>query len=308
MSFSLASVKIGPETLPAIGCDGRMWPLPAAAASLGLAPPPPSLTQVFADWDVWQPIIYQIGAAVIAGEVAPDIALGENHELALPLAYPRKVFCTGANYADHLAEMGASLSKVEGRHPFFSLKPPTTCLVGPGPTVAIPQGCGNFDWEVEVVIVFGRSGRTISQERAMDHVAGYTLGIDFTARDQFLAPHLPFKFDFVLGKCQDRTTPIGPVIVPKDFVDLQDLHFSLSVNGVRKQDGNTANMVYSLAEQIAGISRAVTIEAGDILFTGSPAGVGAARGESLQVGDCVEVESPLTGAMQVVIQPPGISV
>jgi 2-keto-4-pentenoate hydratase/2-oxohepta-3-ene-1,7-dioic acid hydratase in catechol pathway len=215
-----------------------------------------------------------------------------------------EVFSVGTNYADHLAEMGGGMEKVAGRAPFFYMKPRSTALTGPGQTVHIPPGCSNFDWEVEVVVVFGQGGRNIPLESALDCVAGYTLGIDFTSRDQFEAPHIPFKFDMVLGKCQDRTAPVGPAIVPKEFVDGENLNFRLSVNGIPKQDASTANMIYSLAEQISGISKAVRIEAGDILFTGSPAGVGAPRGERLKIGDKVVVEADVIGRMEVVIQPP----
>jgi len=92
---------------------------------------------------------------------------------------------------------------VPGAPPFFFMKPPSTTLVGPGRTVRIPEGCRNFDWEVEFVVVFGRGGKNIREKHAMKHVAGYSVGIDFTARDLFFRDERFFKFDFVLGKCQD---------------------------------------------------------------------------------------------------------
>ena len=179
----------------------------------------------------------------------------------------------------------SSIKKVRGVPPFFFLKPPSTVLSGPGPTVFMPRDCKNLDWEAEMVVVFGKGGKDITPERALEHVAGYTLGIDFTARDLFSAPDSFFKFNFVLGKCQDTLSPVGPAIVPAAFADGEDLHFSLSVNGVKKQSTSTRNMIYSLAEQIAGVSRGVRIEAGDLMFTGSPAGVGLPRGEKLAPGE-----------------------
>jgi 2-keto-4-pentenoate hydratase/2-oxohepta-3-ene-1,7-dioic acid hydratase in catechol pathway len=305
MNFTLASIKHNHKHLAAVRVKDRFWPLLPACKMLGVEGLPSSLAEVFENWTGLNGDIRRIGAAIESGEISDEISLKETEtELSIPLEYPRKVFCVGANYADHLAEMGATMEKVAGRSPFFFMKPPTTNLAGPGKTVFLPPGCKIFDWEVEVVIVFGRGGRHISLESALDHVAGYTLGIDFTARDQFFAPHLPFKFDFILGKCQDRTTPIGPVIVPKEFVNIEDIHFTLSVNGIKKQDSSTSKMIYSLAEQISGISKAVRIEAGDILFTGSPAGIGAPKGESLRAGDRVVVQSDLTGPMEVIIQPP----
>lgn len=305
MTFALASIQHSGRVSAAIKVDGTFWPLSATAERLGIPGLSGSLMDIFKSWEENRTSIRRIADAVLGGRVPNDISFDEREvELVLPLQYPRKVFCVGANYADHLAEMGVVIEKVEGRAPFFFMKPASTALTGPGETVHVPAGCTNFDWEAEVVVVFGRGGRDIPKESALDYVAGYTLGIDFTARDQFAAPHLPFKFDFALGKCQDRTAPIGPVIVPKECVDGENIAFRLSVNGVRKQDGSTADMIYSLAEQIAGISKAVQIEPGDILFTGSPAGVGGARGESLTIGDRVVVESDAIGRMEVVIQAP----
>jgi 2-keto-4-pentenoate hydratase/2-oxohepta-3-ene-1,7-dioic acid hydratase in catechol pathway len=168
--------------------------------------------------------------------------------------------------------------------------------------VRIPEGCRNFDWEVEFVVVFGRGGKNIREKHAMKHVAGYSVGIDFTARDLFFRDERFFKFDFVLGKCQDTMSPVGPAMVPREFLDGNSTRFSLSVNGSEKQAGNTADMIYSIAEQIAGVSRAVTIEPGDMMFTGSPAGVGLPRGEKLKPGDVVRIEADAIGAMEVGIR------
>lgn len=225
-------------------------------------------------------------------------------KLLTPLRYPRKLFCVGANYKDHLEEMNAGhlARKLPGVPPFFFMKPPSTTLVGPGKTVRIPAGCENFDWEVEFVVVFGKGGSNIKEKDALRHVAGYSVGIDFTARDLFFSEERFFKFDFVLGKCQDSMSPVGPTLVPKQFLDGQNTRFSLSVNGSLKQSGCTADMIYSLPEQIAGVSRAVSIEPGDMMFTGSPAGVGLPRGEKLKTGDVVRIEAELVGSMEVVIQ------
>lgn len=305
MSFALASIQVNGKVIAALRTNGRFWPLTTLASKLGIAGLPDSLIEIFKHWTQTRVLITQIADTIKKDVLSIELSWAQDEvQLAIPLEYPRKVFCTGANYADHLAEMGVSMEKIESQGPFFYMKPASTALAGPGRTVHIPPGCSDFDWEIEVVMVFGRGGRNIPIESALDHIAGYTLGIDFSARDLFDAPHLPFKYDFTLGKCQDRTAPIGPVIVPKEFVDLENIGFSLSVNGVKKQASSTSQMIYSLAEQIAGISKAVQIEAGDILFTGSPAGVGASRGESLSIGDSVVVESVLTGPMEIIIQAP----
>ena len=281
------------QSVAALRLDGDYWPLPA----LGL---PGDAMQLFGDW---RASLRSLEAAAKKRKRGAPVAAAKA-KLLTPLRYPRKLFCVGANYRDHLDEMNAGhlARKVPGRAPFFFLKPPSTTLVGPGRTVRIPPGCRNFDWEVEFVVVFGRGGRDIPEKKALAHVAGYSVGIDFTARDLFHDEARFFKFDFVLGKSQDTMSPVGPAIVPRQFLDGENARFRLAVNGVPKQSGCTADMIYSLAEQIAGVSRAVTIEPGDMMFTGSPAGVGLPRGEKVASGDRIRIEADQVGAMEVVIQ------
>jgi 2-keto-4-pentenoate hydratase/2-oxohepta-3-ene-1,7-dioic acid hydratase in catechol pathway len=292
--------------LAAMRIGDRYWPLAAAARAARVAGVPAQVFDLFDDWPAMLPRLARVAAAIEAGRVPEGLAVPERRaRLADPIHFPRKCFCTGANYADHLAEMNASsIRKVPGEPPFFFMKPPTTCLVGPGKTVHIPAGSTNFDWEVELVVVFGKAGRNIPERRAMDYVAGYSVGVDFTSRNQMVVPESFFKFNFTLGKCQDSMSPMGPVFVPKAFLDGGDTRIALSVNGVKKQDTRTSRMIYSLPEQIAGISRAIAIEPGDVMFTGSPAGVGMPRGEKLAAGDVVRIEADAIGAMEVVIQPP----
>ena len=289
--FALATVALPHgQSVAAVRIDGELWPLPAA----GL---PADAMALFADW--------RRSFALLQKMKRRGKPIAERKaKLLTPLRYPRKLFCVGANYADHLQEMNAGhlAKKQPGVPPFFFMKPPSTTLVGPGKTVRIPQGCRNFDWEVEFVVVFGKGGRNIPEKEAMKHVAGYSVGIDFTARDLFYREESFFKFNFVLGKCQDTMSPVGPALVPRQFLDGSRVDFSLWVNGTRKQAGNTADMIYSLPEQIAGVSRAVTIEPGDMMFTGSPAGVGLPRGEKLASGDVIRIEADAVGAMEVVVQ------
>ena len=282
--FALATVALPRgRSSAALRLDGEYWPLGMSAMDL------------FQDWDRSFSFLRKWKKR---GKPIAQVKA----KLLTPLRYPRKLFCVGANYADHLAEMKAEITKIPGEPPFFFMKPPSTTLVGPGRTVRIPPGCTNFDWEVEFVVVFGKGGRDIREKNAMRHVAGYSVGIDFTARDLFFRRERFFQFDFVLGKCQDTMCPVGPALVPKQFLDGTRAGFSLFVNGSKKQQGNTADMIYSLPEQIAGVSRAVTIEPGDMMLTGSPAGVGLPRGERLRSGDVIRIEADAVGAMEVVIR------
>ena len=279
----------------ALRVDGRFWPL-------SLAGLPADSMRLFDDWSRSLRLLERFARAIRAGRVDAAASVSPRRaRLLAPLRYPRKLFCVGANYADHLAEMNASIAKVPGRPPFFFMKPSSTAIVGPGDQVRIPHGCTNFDWEVEFVVVFGRGGRDIAEGDAMSHVAGYSIGVDFTARDLFDQPTSFFRFNFTLGKGQDTMSPMGPVVVPAQFIDLASARFGLSVNGERKQSGCTADMIYSVPEQIAGISQAVSIEPGDVMYTGSPAGVGLPRGERLLPGDVVTFFAEGIGEMSVTI-------
>ena len=289
----------------ALDDETAFWPLADAARHAGVKGVPDHLMALFDDWDGSLERIERVVAAIRRGRVPAHLAIPERHaKLLTPLRYPRKALFTGANYADHLVEMNAaSIRKIQGVPPFFFMKPPSTALVGPGRTVRIPSGCQYFDWEAEVVAVIGRGGRDIPVARALRHVAAYSVGIDFTARDLFVQPESFFKFNFTLGKSQDTMSPLGPVVVPAAFLPSGPaLEFGLWVNGVPKQRASTADMIYSLAEQIAGISRSVSVEPGDVIFTGSPAGVGLPRGEKLAPGDRVRVAADYVGEMEVVIR------
>ncbi len=227
-------------------------------------------------------------------------------QLLAPLLYPGKILCAGANYYDHLAEMGMPGARREDQRLFFFMKPPRNAVVGPGPTVRMPIATRAFDWEVELALVIGRRARNVAVADALAHVAAYTVAIDFSARDHNRAPETFYKLDWVAGKANDTCCPMGPRLVPAAALgNPQNIGLRLSVNGVRKQDGSTRDMIFSVAEQIATASRIMTLDPGDVLLTGTPAGVGVPRGEFLAVGDVVEVEIDRIGGFAVTIQPEG---
>jgi 2-keto-4-pentenoate hydratase/2-oxohepta-3-ene-1,7-dioic acid hydratase in catechol pathway len=212
--------------------------------------------------------------------------------------------CAGANYYDHMAEMGFPDVKKETQRLFFFFKTRNS-IVGPGATVVMPRGTQKFDWEIELAAVIGKKARYVTPANALDHVAGYTVAIDFSARDFNQAPDQFYKFDWVAGKAIDTGCPMGPWIVPADRIaDPQDLALTLSVNGVVKQDSNTRQMIYSVAEQIARASEIMTLDPGDVLLTGTPAGVGAPKGTFLAAGDRVAATIQGIGTLAVEIQPP----
>lgn len=217
-------------------------------------------------------------AALVAEAEAGAHADARHSEATLlaPLPVPRKnVFCVGRNYAEHIAEGERAQKKTIGitEHPVYFTKP-LTAVVGPGADVPIfPELSTSIDYEVELAVVIGKSGRNISKGDAFDHVFGYTIMNDITARDiQRRHGGQYFK-----GKALDGSCPLGPVIVTADEIaDPHNLRIALTVNGEQRQDGNTRDMIFDIPTLIASLSEGLTLEPGDIIATGTPSGVGYA--------------------------------
>lgn len=289
--------------------DSPRGPVACIETAAGLHALAPSLARVggdardvaglFADW--------QGNTALIERAVArldPAHRVEDGPRLS-PLLYPGKVLCAGANYYRHLEEMGVPDLRKEAQRLFFFFKPARNAVVGEGATVHLPLDTQAMDWEVELAVVIGKPARAVTAEEAMDHVAGYTVAVDFCARDLNRAPETFYKLDWVAGKAQESCCPLGPRFVPASAIpDPQALRLRLSVNGAMKQDDVTGDMIFSVAEQIAIASRIMTLEPGDVLLTGTPAGVGAPRKEFLAPGDRVTAGIDGIGELTNIIQPP----
>jgi 2-keto-4-pentenoate hydratase/2-oxohepta-3-ene-1,7-dioic acid hydratase in catechol pathway len=214
--------------------------------------------------------------------------------------WPSAVYCAGANYADHVAEMARRMNRppepdphTQGLKPWHFLKA-SRSLTGSGTTVSISEISDKVDWELELVAVIGHAAKNVSLETALDYVAGYTIANDLSARDLGRRTNIsdtsPFKADWTKHKTFDGSCPLGPWIVPaRDIGDPQNLGLKLWVNDVLKQDSNSKEMIFNIAEQIVQLSRGMTLHPGDLILTGTPAGVGAARGEFLRPGDEVKI-------------------
>jgi 2-keto-4-pentenoate hydratase/2-oxohepta-3-ene-1,7-dioic acid hydratase in catechol pathway len=160
--------------------------------------------------------------------------------------------------------------------------------------VPLPERTKMLDWEAELAAFIGRTAKNVPMERTLDYVAGYTVANDLSARDFTVRPNVPesspFRYDWISQKSFDGACPVGPWIVPaKQIPDPQRLGIKLWVNDVLKQDSHTSKMIFSLAEQIAQLSARLTLHPGDLILTGTPAGVGMARKEFLKPGDLVRV-------------------
>jgi 2-keto-4-pentenoate hydratase/2-oxohepta-3-ene-1,7-dioic acid hydratase in catechol pathway len=203
--------------------------------------------------------------------------------LAAPLMSPSKVIGVGLNYRDHARESGVELPTT----PLIFAKFPSA-IVGPDASIHVPALATEVDWEVELAVVIGLRARDVPPEAALDHVFGYTVANDLSARD------LQFgDGQWVRSKSFDGFCPVGPLVVtPDEFGDPQAARLSARVNGETMQDSTTAEMVFSVAELVSSVSAWATLEPGDLILTGTPWGVGAFRSPPiyLQPGDEVEVE------------------
>jgi 2-keto-4-pentenoate hydratase/2-oxohepta-3-ene-1,7-dioic acid hydratase in catechol pathway len=212
--------------------------------------------------------------------------------LLAPIPRPRKnIMCMGRNYAEHARETGSAPPEV----PVFFTKPPTA-VVGPGAPVIHHAVTQQLDYEVELVAVIGRRGRNVSPEKALDYVFGYTVMNDITARDLQDRHGQWFK-----GKSLDTFAPLGPWIVHRSSLpDPQRLRLQMRVNGEVRQDSTTANMIFTVAQLIASLSAGMTLEPGDLLATGTPAGVakGMKPPKWLQPGDVMEAEVEGIGVLR----------
>jgi 2-keto-4-pentenoate hydratase/2-oxohepta-3-ene-1,7-dioic acid hydratase in catechol pathway len=217
-------------------------------------------------------------------------------------AQPRKFLAIGLNYADHIAESGMQAPEF----PIFFNKQ-VTCVVGPGDDVHMPRVSSLLDYEGELAIVIGERCRHVPVERAHEVIEGYTIANDVSVRDwQLRTPTM------TMGKSFDTHGPLGPWVVTADEVrDPHDLRIRTYVNDELRQDGSTADMVFDCFQQVAHLSEAFTLEPGDVIATGTPAGVGAVRQPFpeglLKVGDVVRIEIDGIGELTntVVEEPEG---
>jgi 2-keto-4-pentenoate hydratase/2-oxohepta-3-ene-1,7-dioic acid hydratase in catechol pathway len=241
-------------------------------------------------------------SALLRGGLLPELepAPGdgiplESVRLLPPIGDPRKIICIGLNYRSHAAEAGIDPPE---RPTFFGKF--SNALAAPGSPVALPAGSEKVDYEAEVAVVIGARCRRVSAEEALDHVAGYMLFNDLSARDwQFATPQ------WMPGKVFDGAAPSGPALVTSDEAGAHDaIEFKLELNGEVMQQATTADLIHSVPELIAHLSTLMTLEPGDLIATGTPSGVGSLRDPRvwLKAGDEIVISSPTLGELRTTIE------
>lgn len=248
---------------------------------------PTAMADLLQQWAEVHPLL----EAVERG--AHTIAL-EQVELLAPVPRPGKLLAIGANYGDHVAEAIAKGIKVPSTQIWFNKQ--ISSVTGPRADVHLPPVTTMLDWEVELALVIGKRCRHVSEEHALDVVAGYTVLNDFTCRDwQLRTP------TWTLSKSFDTHGPFGPwLVTSNELPDPQNLGLRLWVNGELRQDSSTRKMIHSISAQIAHLTTVMTLEPGDVIATGTPAGVafGMAEPKYLKVGDIVIAEIDGIGRLE----------
>jgi 2-keto-4-pentenoate hydratase/2-oxohepta-3-ene-1,7-dioic acid hydratase in catechol pathway len=284
--------------------DDRVIDVSVAVAASSARSVPGSLTsvlEVLQYWDEIAPVLREVASSVRDGKLSRRTVPLSSVRLLAPILYPGTVFCAGANYRDHVAEMSRALNlppepdpHALGLKPWHFIKASASCVRGPDTRITLPAYSRKVDWEAEIALVIGRECSQVSVADALQHVAGLTIVNDLSARDHLrregVAAESPFRFDWVSQKSFDGALPLGPWICPLDEIaDPGNLSIRLWVNDELMQDSSSSNLIFSMAEQIAHLSTRLTLRPGDVIATGTPAGCGSARGRFLQAGDRVRI-------------------
>jgi 2-keto-4-pentenoate hydratase/2-oxohepta-3-ene-1,7-dioic acid hydratase in catechol pathway len=288
--------RIGPEAAPRAAFFFDTHVVPVAAAAVAHSQARGTSVRIPTKDDVL-PLLGDYGlhetAAWLAKTPNPPGAIPiAQAELLVPIPRPNKLFCLAGNYAEHIKEGGGIPAERAQTFPYVFMKPPSTTLTHPNRSILLPKVAPDaVDWELELAVVIGRKGKHIAEADALKYVAGYTIVNDISQRRFRPNPNRTKRekdvfFDWLHGKWFDSFCPCGPCVASADSIpDPQNLTLELTVNGELKQKGSTAQMVFPVAAVIEFISKMVTLEPGDLISTGTPAGVGAAQNTFLKPGD-----------------------
>jgi 2,4-diketo-3-deoxy-L-fuconate hydrolase len=212
-----------------------------------------------------------------------------------PIQYPPKILNAGANYYDHIAEMGTVAIDPKRDVPYLFPKTPNSAVIGDGDSILLPYSehwdvAQYSDWEVELAVVIGRRAKDVSVEDADQFIAGYTIYQDISGRDKMIREEGPFPWDWYANKCNNTFAPMGPWIIPaKQIGNVANLSVRTYLNDEVQQDSTTSQMIWTVQELLSYASAVSTLEPGDVLATGTCAGVGMAQGLNLKPGELPEL-------------------
>ena len=304
MKYQLFTYLKSAVSRTGIEIEGRWFDLEWAARRAGQQSiAQSSIDELIQRWDESRQVLIQLAQQISAdpGHFAASKLDAVGVQLLAPLTRPGAIYGAGANYRDHVEAMGRATGarlvldpKKEGIPPWHFLKAGQSTLSGHRGDVPFPARTERLDWEAELAVVIGRRASAVTVERALDHVAGYMCANDLSARDYVVRPQVdassPFRFDWIGHKSFNGSCPLGPVFTPAEFVaSPENLDIKLWLNGELRQDSNTRNHLYGVADQIAYLSERVELHPGDVILTGTPAGVGMESGTFLKRGDVMKV-------------------
>ncbi len=262
-----------------------------------------SIDDLLVDWLSAHAFLRELAGDVVANPARAEAAVLDPEEIEFlpPLTRCGVIYAAGANYRDHVEAMGKAMNmklnldpKADGIPPWHFIKSGQAALSAHRERVPFPAHSHMLDWEAELAVVIGRKASNVSAASALDYVAGYSCANDMSARDNLKREQVdassPFKFDWIGHKCFKGACPLGPYLTPAEFAgDPENMGIKLWLNDELRQNSSTSNHLYTVADQIAYLSARLDLLPGDILLTGTPAGVGMESGVFLQRGDVMRV-------------------
>jgi 2-keto-4-pentenoate hydratase/2-oxohepta-3-ene-1,7-dioic acid hydratase in catechol pathway len=280
---------------------GAVFDILKAADAMGKELPGYRAIDIVRDWANSEGLMSLLAEAAAAGKLnGAEVGSRDRVTLKAPLLYPNTLFMAGSNYGAHTREMagGAGYDKTT-RRPYFFIKLARQGVIGTGEPIRLPHTSKQVDWEVELAVVIGKPARNVKAKDALKHVAGYTICHDVSLRDIGHRKDWPqWERDWILHKSCDTGAPMGPVMVPAAFIpDPQKLTLKTWINDELQQDSNTDDMTFRIDEQIEFLSEHFTLLPGDVISTGTPSGVGRARGIFLKPSDTVRMEIESIGTI-----------
>lgn len=302
--YRLVSFDNGAGVTAGVLIDDRVHDAPAILQDAGNAAD--SVMDILNNWETARPILEKAaGSPPDGGAPLSDV------RLHAPLLYPPTIYFAGANYWDHMKEMAASIEEMTGKappvekaeEPWLSIKSSRSSVIGPDDPIRLPSFSSQVDWEAEIGVVIGTAAKNLTLDNALSCVAGYVIANDLSARDFVKREGSPFIYDFLGQKSWDGACPIGPWITPaSEIADPDDMSIKLWVNGTLKQDSNSGQLIHNFAELIAYLSGRITLQPGDLILSGTPAGVGMPKGTFLKPGDTVKIDIGGCGSMEQTVE------